>query len=194
MGAGIGTLRRVRRGNAASSVNAGRAAGGLYRGRRPALLPLCGRGTERGTLCKATRLCVCASLPMSKNGDSLAGRCAYEENCRQSLRRLSCRQADGREANGGYIVWKCRCVCGKENLLDTRALQRGAILDCGCNTVVKPGQRDITGMRFGMLVALRRPANRKRMSVPFGTAAVTAAVRLLVSPVFDEVVLPGLLV
>lgn len=70
----------------------------------------------------------------------------------------------------------------------------GAILDCGCNTVVKPGQRDITGMRFGMLVALRRPANRKRMSVPFGTAAVTAAVRLLVSPVFDEVVLPGLLV
>ena len=53
----------------------------------------------------------------------------------------------------GYTIWRCRCDCGGEILLDTRTLQRGTITDCGCNTNVKPGQRDITGQRFGLLIA-----------------------------------------
>ena len=53
----------------------------------------------------------------------------------------------------GYTIWLCRCDCGGEILLDTRTLQRGTITDCGCNTNVKPGQRDITGQRFGLLTA-----------------------------------------
>lgn len=55
---------------------------------------------------------------------------------------------------GGYTVWRCRCDCGGEVLLDTRCLQRGTIQDCGCTTKLKPGQRDITGMRFGILTAI----------------------------------------
>lgn len=55
---------------------------------------------------------------------------------------------------GGYTVWRCRCDCGGEVLLDTRYLQRGTIRDCGCTTKLKPGQRDITGMRFGILTAI----------------------------------------
>ena len=58
------------------------------------------------------------------------------------------------ERKNGYTVWKCRCDCGGEILLDTCCLQRGTVRDCGCSTVVKPGQRDITGMRFGKLVAI----------------------------------------
>ena len=58
------------------------------------------------------------------------------------------------ERKNGYTVWRCRCDCGGEILLDTRCLQRGTVRDCGCSTVVKPGQRDITGMRFGKLVAI----------------------------------------
>ena len=58
------------------------------------------------------------------------------------------------ERKNGYTVWKCCCDCGGEILLDTRCLQRGTVRDCGCSTVVKPGQRDITGMRFGKLVAI----------------------------------------
>lgn len=54
----------------------------------------------------------------------------------------------------GYKVWRCVCGCGGEILLDTRVLQRGTVRDCGCETVVKPGQRDITGQRFGKLTAL----------------------------------------
>ena len=58
------------------------------------------------------------------------------------------------ERKNGYMVWRCACECGGSICLDTRTLQRGTIRDCGCETVVKPGQRDITGQRFGQLVAL----------------------------------------
>ncbi len=58
---------------------------------------------------------------------------------------------EGRKS--GYTVWRCRCDCGGEILLDTRCLQRGTVTDCGCMTRVKPGQRDITGERFGRLTA-----------------------------------------
>lgn len=60
----------------------------------------------------------------------------------------------------GYIVWRCRCECGREILLDTRSLQRESIKDCGCKSVVCPGQRDISGMRFGRLRAVRPTKER----------------------------------
>lgn len=58
------------------------------------------------------------------------------------------------QRKNGYTVWRCLCECGGEILLDTRTLQRGTVRDCGCETRVKPGQRDITGQRFGRLTAL----------------------------------------
>lgn len=58
------------------------------------------------------------------------------------------------ERKGGYTVWACRCECGNEILLDTRCLQRRTISDCGCTTMVKPGQLDLTGCRFGRLVCI----------------------------------------
>ena len=55
----------------------------------------------------------------------------------------------------GYTVWQCRCDCGGEILLDTRVLRRGTVRDCGCiEKKVKPGQKDLTGQRFGKLVCL----------------------------------------
>lgn len=58
------------------------------------------------------------------------------------------------QRRNGYIIWRCRCACGGEILLDTRCLQRGSVKDCGCGSVVRPGQRDISGMRFGRLTAV----------------------------------------
>lgn len=58
------------------------------------------------------------------------------------------------ERKNGYIVWRCVCDCGGEILLDTRCLQRRTVTDCGCISRVRPGQRDITGMRFGKLTAV----------------------------------------
>lgn len=58
------------------------------------------------------------------------------------------------QRRGGYIVWACRCDCGGTILLDTRCLQRGSVADCGCISRVRPGKKDISGMRFGKLVAI----------------------------------------
>lgn len=64
------------------------------------------------------------------------------------------------QRKAGYMVWRCRCDCGGEILLDTRCLQRGLVRDCGCRTSVKPGQKDISGMRFGKLTAIRPTEER----------------------------------
>ena len=66
------------------------------------------------------------------------------------------------QRKGGYIVWRCRCACGGEILLDTRSIQRGTVRDCGCQTRVRPGQRDISGKRFGRLTALFPTTKRGR--------------------------------
>ncbi len=60
-----------------------------------------------------------------------------------------------------YTVWQCRCDCGGEILLDTRALQRGSVQNCGCQKrVVAPGARDLTGQRFGKLVCIEPTEKR----------------------------------
>lgn len=66
------------------------------------------------------------------------------------------------EKHTGYTVWHCVCDCGGEILLDTRYLQRGTITDCGCITKVKPGQRDLTGQRFGRLVCIEPTEKRNK--------------------------------
>lgn len=58
------------------------------------------------------------------------------------------------ERKNGYMVWNCRCDCGGAIKLDTRCLQRGTVTDCGCISKVKPGQLDISGQRFGKLIAV----------------------------------------
>lgn len=72
---------------------------------------------------------------------------------------LTVEEASG-EKRSGYRIWRCRCDCGGEILLDTRYLQRGTFVDCGCMTRVKPGQRDLTGQRFGKIVCME-PTDRR---------------------------------
>ena len=62
----------------------------------------------------------------------------------------------------GYMVWDCLCDCGNRIQLDTRCLQRQTIKDCGCETNVSPGQSDITGQRFGKLIALEPTGMRSK--------------------------------
>ncbi len=69
------------------------------------------------------------------------------------------------QRKNGYTVWRCRCDCGGERLLDTRTLQRGTVRDCGCVTKVPPGVSDLTGMRFGKLVVIAPTDRRCRTSV-----------------------------
>lgn len=75
--------------------------------------------------------------------------------------KLTVAEATGQRKNG-YTVWNCLCSCGGSILLDTRTLQRGTVRDCGCETKTKPGQKDLTGQRFGRLVCLEPAAERSK--------------------------------
>lgn len=68
--------------------------------------------------------------------------------------------SDTGDRKNGYNVWKCSCDCGGIIQLDTRTLQRGSVQDCGCLSKVKSNQRDLTGQRFGKLVALEPTQER----------------------------------
>ena len=69
--------------------------------------------------------------------------------------------ADTGKRKNGYTIWRCDCDCGGSIELDTRTIQRGTYKDCGCETRVTPGARDLTGMRFGKLVAISPTKERK---------------------------------
>lgn len=65
----------------------------------------------------------------------------------------------------GYVVWRCRCDCGCERLVNTKKLRRGTVSDCGCvpKRTAKNGNaaEDLTGRKFGELTVLSREENEK---------------------------------
>ena len=64
-----------------------------------------------------------------------------------------------------YTVWRCRCDCGKEVLVNTRRLLRGTVSSCGCTpkSTARRGAvaEDLTGRRFGHLTVLYQEKSRK---------------------------------
>lgn len=63
-----------------------------------------------------------------------------------------------------YVLWRCRCVCGKDILANTRELKRGTVKSCGCITESK-GHRgcraeNLAGKRYGSLTVLYRIENQ----------------------------------
>jgi hypothetical protein len=66
------------------------------------------------------------------------------------------------------IAWICRCECNREKLITAANLQRGTTQSCGCLHKENPSKqraKDITGQRFGRLVALYRMEKRCRGSI-----------------------------
>lgn len=63
---------------------------------------------------------------------------------------------------GSNYVWLCRCDCGRMTEVSTNALLTGGTKSCGCARVeaLKRNARDISGQRFGRLVALE-PTDRR---------------------------------
>lgn len=61
--------------------------------------------------------------------------------------------------------WKCKCSCGNEYITRGTCLKTGRSTSCGCISLKKQKEkmtRDLTGQRFGRLVALRIVDNEKR--------------------------------
>lgn len=67
--------------------------------------------------------------------------------------KLKVKETTSKRKNG-YTIWRCECECGGSILLDTRTIQRQTVQDCGYITKTKPGQKNLTGQRFGKLVCL----------------------------------------
>lgn len=53
-------------------------------------------------------------------------------------------------------LWKCRCKCGKEIIVRGSSLTSGNTKSCGCsrNKLYDKRRKDLTGKRFGRLVAI----------------------------------------
>lgn len=79
---------------------------------------------------------------MSKSSDLAGGRFG---------RLVALEPTAGRK--NGYILWRCRCDCGGEALVSSRALKNGWTTDCGC-VPKKRKRKDLTGQRFGKLTVL----------------------------------------
>lgn len=63
----------------------------------------------------------------------------------------------------GYAKWLCFCDCGGQIIVDSRRLNRGTVVDCGCvpKKTARNGCRaeDLNGRQFGMLKVLERVEN-----------------------------------
>lgn len=59
------------------------------------------------------------------------------------------------EKRNGSIVWKCQCDCGKIVYQPAFKITGGVVKSCGCSRGEKR-IKDLTGQRFGHLVALER--------------------------------------
>jgi len=74
------------------------------------------------------------------------------------------------ERKNGKRMWECQCDCGKIKVVPGAELVRGRIRSCGClrSENAKRNLRtakDLTGQRFGKLVALRPTEERKNRYV-----------------------------
>lgn len=58
-----------------------------------------------------------------------------------------------RSEHGKGVIWLCKCDCGGEKEVSTSRLLRGTTKSCGCLVREKRQRKDISGMRFGKLVA-----------------------------------------
>lgn len=60
------------------------------------------------------------------------------------------------------IIWRCRCDCGKEILVDSRKLSSGIAKSCGCDQPDYKNIKDLTSLHFGKLVVLGKSGNRAK--------------------------------
>lgn len=69
------------------------------------------------------------------------------------------------ETQDRYFLWRCRCTCGGEILVNTKRLKRGTVTNCGCiaKTAARRGtiRENLTGKRFGRLLVLRPVKNQR---------------------------------
>ncbi|ALA07738.1 hypothetical protein BC01_159 [Bacillus phage BC01] len=86
----------------------------------------------------------------------------------QRFGKLVAIEIAGKDANKN-IQWLCRCDCGNSRVVSNHYLKRGSVSHCGCSAAQarkrtgKP--KDITGQRFGKLVAVKITGKDKHHNI-----------------------------
>jgi hypothetical protein len=126
-------------------------------------------------------LCDCGNFKNVKvknltQGDVKSCGCLFKE-IRQSeiygerFGRLVAIKPTDERACTGNIKWLCKCDCGNEKIIAAGSLIQGGSNSCGClqkETASKNGTRlsiDITGERFGRLIAIKPTEERKGTNI-----------------------------
>ena len=71
------------------------------------------------------------------------------------------------ERYDGRVVWLCRCDCGGKSSVCSSSLVKGTTRSCGCllREASAKKAKDITGQRFGRLVAVEPTSERRNENV-----------------------------
>ena len=64
----------------------------------------------------------------------------------------------------GDVLWRCRCVCGREIEVTASRLLKWNVTNCGCKVVVRGKPRNLAGQKFGKLTVLYPTEERRRKS------------------------------
>ena len=67
-----------------------------------------------------------------------------------------------KRADGGSVVWKCRCDCGNVAEVSAQRLNCGKVRSCGC--LSNPPLKDYVGKRFGRLTVLEYAGKKRRVT------------------------------
>ena len=119
--------------------------------------------------CGNTALVAADSL---KRKDTTSCGCAYKDYLAKEIIKDLTGQRFGRlvalepeeERKNGQVVWKCKCDCGNTVSVRGANLRNGHTMSCGScpkEDFPHPGAKDLTGLRFGKLVAMRPTGERK---------------------------------
>lgn len=56
-----------------------------------------------------------------------------------------------------YVIWKCKCDCGREEFVPVNKLKNGSARSCGC----LKQEKQLVAKRFGQLVVIQRSSQLK---------------------------------
>lgn len=77
--------------------------------------------------------------------------------------KLTALEMTNKRAYGAFVVWKCRCECGKIVEKSTQYFSRSTDRSsCGCLPKSSPEPRDLKGKKFGHLTATKIVRKDKR--------------------------------
>jgi hypothetical protein len=85
----------------------------------------------------------------------------------QRFGRLTVVERTNKRNKSGKILYRCKCECGGEKLVSATNLLNGGTRSCGCLNVEahQRTQKDLSGQRFGNLIAIKPTAARRQKKV-----------------------------